>query len=44
MQKHSISARPGLRLVCCRYFRHHITGQIVYPKRASCFRFWVRAR
>lgn len=35
-------APPGYRWIFCPHFRHWRTGQLVYPKRATCFCFLVR--
>ena len=36
------SAPVGFRWVCCKSFKHYITGKEVFPKKAKCFMFLVR--
>jgi hypothetical protein len=37
-------APAGFRWVFCGSFRHHVTGERVYPKRSKCFCFLVRCK
>lgn len=38
--KRKVANRPGYRLVYARYVTRN--GRRIYPKRARCFRFWVK--
>ena len=30
------------RVVYCKFYRNRKTGQLVYPKRGTCFRFVIK--